>query len=148
MIIKVSSDRTADQALTPFLNVHGVGSVTQNAGVCIAVDGNSVDGISATHPAAVSQKSFAGIANTTVAINGYGLAKVWGYHASALMSNWGASVTVTAGDACIPVAGTGLGFTSFSSNTFAITATKYVTSGSTATLSAAAYVDNVIVRAL
>jgi len=92
--------------------VDGAGSFTQNFPVHLAVDGNTANGIAATHPAAISHKSLAGTMRSNVAINSYGLARAWGYQASNILSNYGSSVTITAGDALRAAAGTGLGYSS------------------------------------
>lgn len=122
-----------------FKNVDGGGSVTVNTPVCLAVNGNSVDGLNATHPAAVSLKSWIGIADSTVAINGFGRSQAYGYRDSILISNEGTSVTVTAGDALIPIAGTGIGLSSGGFNNG-----KYAVVGTTLTVSASGYTDGVI----
>jgi hypothetical protein len=59
--------------------IDGAGSFTQNFGACFAVDGNSATGLGAMQPAAINLKSWAGVLRQNVAINGFGLSRVWGY---------------------------------------------------------------------
>lgn len=109
MIIKQLSGRTAVTVDFEVMCIDGAGSFTQNFPVCLAVDGDTANGIGAIHPTAASFKSWAGIMLGNVAINSYGNSRVWGYNASAILSNYGTSVTITAGDALRPNSGVGLG---------------------------------------
>ena len=92
--------------------VDGAGSFTQNYPVHLAVDGNTANGIGATQPAAISHKALAGTARGNIAINSYGNVRAWGYQGSNIVSNYGTSVTITAGDAMRAAAGVGLGYSS------------------------------------
>ena len=106
-----------------FRNVDGGGSITANANVCLAIDGNSVNGNNAIHPAATSLKSWIGIADKTVAINGSGRAQAFGYRNSVKISDETTSITITAGDALVPIA-TAAGLTSggFNNGKYAVIA--------------------------
>lgn len=88
-----------------FKNTDGSGSITVHDPVCLNVDGNSVDGVNAGKPSALNFKSWIGIADSTVAINGYGRAQSYGYRDSIKVSNETTSITITAGDAlhCVAV---------------------------------------------
>ncbi len=146
MEIQLVNREDAEKVYLAFRNVDGSGSITMNDAVVLAVDGNSVDGVGATYPAAVSIKGWIGVADKTVAINGYGRAQAFGYRDSIRISNEGTSITITAGDAMIPVAGQpGLG--SVGGVTLAYTNMKYAIAGTTVTISADGYVDGII-RAL
>ena len=112
MLISLLNGRQAEFVDIEVFAQDGAGSFTQNFPVHLAVDGNTANGIAATQPAAISGKAFAGVMRGNVAIGGYGNVRAWGYQASAICSNYGTSVTITAGDAIRPVAGTGLGFSS------------------------------------
>jgi len=132
----------SDKVFIAFRNVDGGGSITANANVCIAVDGNSVNGNNATHPAAVSLKSWIGIADATVAINGYGRSQALGYRDSVKISNETTSITITAGDALIPIAGSvGLSSGGFNNGKYGIIA-------ETLTLSQGQVYAKAILRAL
>lgn len=124
----------AEKIFLAFRNVDGAGSITANDPVCIAVDGSSVDGVNSTYPGALSIKSWIGIADTTVAINGYGRAQAWGYRDSIKVSNETTSITITAGDALTPIAGS-VGVSSVGGATLAYTNMPYAIAAETLTLS-------------
>jgi len=134
MEIQLVNRTDAEKIYMAFRNVDGSGSITVNDPVCVAVDGNSVDGVNATKPAAVSFKSWIGIADSTVAINGYGRAQSWGYRDSIKVSNETTSITITAGDALTVVA-TAVGVSSVGGVTLAYTNLPYAIAAETLTLS-------------
>lgn len=130
-----SLNRTdADKVFVAFRNVEA-NSITANSPVCMLVDGNSVNGNTAGHPAAVNFKAWIGIADSTIASNGYGRAQAWGYRSSIRVSNETTSITITAGDALTPVAGTDLGVSSVGGVTLAFTNIQYAIAAETLTLS-------------
>ena len=127
-----------------FLVADGLGSVTQNAPVSLIISGTSADGISAGQPAALYP--FLGVSDQTTAINAYGLATISGYKSSCLIGALASSITVTAGDALTPLAGTYLGMTSASvALGAAVSGVAICLEG--ANVSAASYIK-VLVRAL
>lgn len=141
MILKFNNTRSADTIQIPFKCVEAK-SITQNSGVALC-NASSVDGISAVQPTSGTLKSLIGVATSTVASNGYGLAKAWGYQASVKLSNEGTSITITAGDAVVATTAD-LGFTSVGSGAWSTA--RYITVGTTQTISAVAYASNCIVR--
>ena len=147
MQIQQINPTDAEKVFLTFRNVDGSGSITVNDPVCVAVDGNSVNGVNATYPAAVSIKSWIGIANKTVAINGYGLAQAWGYRDSIKVSNETTSITITAGDALTPIA-TAVGMSSVGGATLAYTNMPYAIAAETLTLSQGQTYIKGIIRAL
>ena len=72
----------AERVLLVVKNVDGGGSMTTGLGVCLALAGASVDGISATQATAAQQAGFIGVAAKDIAINSFGLVTSWGYAAS------------------------------------------------------------------
>lgn len=147
MIFKVGNDRAADYIQFSFRNVDGAGSMTIGRAIAYAVDGNSATGVNAVFPAATSFKSFAGIVVATdIPINGWGLVQAYGQCASALISNEGTSITITAGNALIPIGQAGL--SSVGGATMDWLNSKYVTGTQTIAVSAALFFDNVVVRAV
>lgn len=91
-----------------FKNVDGGGSITTGLGVSWVQAGASIDALSAVKYAAANLEGFIGVADSNVAINGYGFATCWGLANSVLISHEGSSITVTRGDVLKPgaVAGT------------------------------------------
>ena len=148
MIIKENNDRSAETVFTAFRNVDGAGSITSRTAVCFTVDGNSATGFPAIHSRTAAFPGFGGLAQTSVAINGYGLMTSWGNHASVLISNEGTSITITAGNVLTLVDGTGFGMSSVGGVTLSFLNGKTVIQTTTLTVSAAGYADNVFVRAL
>lgn len=145
MILKKSSDRGADFVKTVVKNTDGAGSVTANLPFYLHADGSSVDGHQGGHPATANLHLFMGMVITTIPINGYDTIMSWGYHTSAYVSNEGSSVTITAGDALVGVAGTGLGMGSCAGTG------KFITTGTTtadAHSAAGEYLSKCIVRCL
>lgn len=155
MHISVLNGRTAEFIDIEVQCVDGAGSFTQNFPVHLAVDGNTANGIGAMQPAAISHKSLAGTMRENVAINSYGLVRSWGYAASNICSNYGSSVTITAGDAMRAAAGTGLGYSSTAA-ALTILNTKYAialattanTNSTNGALSASAAWVQALIRAL
>jgi hypothetical protein len=142
MILKFNNTRSADTIQIAFKCVEAK-SITQNSGVTLC-NASSIDGINAVQPAAGTLKSIIGVASSTVASNGYGLAKAWGYQASVKLSNEGTSITITAGDMVIASLAD-LGFTSVGGGTYTAVA-RYISVGTTQAISAVAYASNCIVR--
>lgn len=125
MILKRLSGNTAEVVRVEFKVAESTGSITANSPVCYHVDGSSADGISGGQPAAANLKAWAGVAVRTVAINGYGQATIWGYVSSVKLSNEGSDVTINAGDAMFPIAGTNLGVSSVGGSTLSYLNMKY-----------------------
>ena len=128
-------------------NVDGGGSITTGLGVALVHASASTDGVSSVRATAALQKGFVGIAAQDIAINAFGLVTAYGYAASVLISHVGSSITITLGDTLKPGAVAGTFFSSLTDQAMSTLIYKYVTAGSTNTLSAAAYVSG-IVRAL
>lgn len=125
----------ADKIFVAFRNVDGSGSITQGEAVVLAFGGNSVNGNNATKPAsATSYAGWIGIADKTVAINGYGRAQAWGYRDSIKVSNETTSITITAGDVLGPVAGS-LGLSSVGGATLSYNNLPYAIATETITVS-------------
>ena len=87
---------------TVFIVVQNVSGGVLTAGYACCFDlSASVDGVRVTKPAAANLGVFAGVADSDIASNAYGLTQVWGYRASAyIYSSTGASA---AGDILTPV---------------------------------------------
>jgi len=134
MEIQLVNRNDAEKIYLVFKNVDGSGSITVNDPVCMAVGATSVDGVNATYPAAASIKAWIGIADSTVPINGYGRAQSWGYRDSIKVSNETTSITITAGDALTPVAGS-VGISSVGGVTLSYLNLPYAIAGETLTLS-------------
>lgn len=147
MQIQQVNRNDAEKVYVAFRNVSGSGSITVHEPVCLAVDGNSVNGLNAVPPAAASIKAWIGIADSTVAINGYGRAQAFGYRDSIKVSNETTSITITAGDALIPVAGQ-VGLSSVGGVTLAYTNMPYAIAAETITLSQGQVYIKGIIRAL
>ena len=147
MNIQQINKSDAEKVLIVVKNVDGGGSITTGLGVCLVAAGASIDGLSAVKSLAASAKSFVGIAQQDIPINGYGLVCSWGYAASVLLSNVGTSITITRGDTLIPGAVAGTYFSSVTDQGMSTLLYKYVYAASSNTISAAAYVSG-IVRAL
>jgi hypothetical protein len=77
-------------------------TVTANYPVVWDIVGN--DGIQVSKPAAATLSLLVGIADAAIADDAYGLVQVYGYRASAYVTN-DTSVTVAAGNILIPVDG-------------------------------------------
>lgn len=91
-------------AETAFIVVQNVSGSTATAGYALVFDvGASVDGVRVTQASATDLQAFAGVADSDIANNAYGLAQVYGYRASVrIQSSTGSSV---AGDNLTVVAG-------------------------------------------
>src|SRR3990167_5173204 len=100
MIIKANNDRSPETAFVAFRNVDGGGSITHNRAMCFMVSGVSVTAgsgnFNAVSPITAHLAGFGGIARSSVAINGVGLATAYGYHASIQVSANAGSVTIGA----------------------------------------------------
>jgi hypothetical protein len=125
----------ADKIFVAFRNVDGSGSITQNEPVVLALDGNSVNGNAAIKPASATvYAGWIGVADRTVAINGYGRAQAWGYRDSIKISNETTSITITGGDVLGPVAGA-VGLSSVGGATLSYANLPYAVATQTLTLS-------------
>lgn len=154
MIIKMNNDRSPETVFVAFRNV-GATSVTTNEALCYLISGASVTAgsgkFNAVQPVTAHLAGFGGIARSTVAINGVGIATAWGYQASILMSANPGSVTIGTGSVLIPVTATG-GMTSIAGTTVAFATVRYAINGaalSTTTASAfTGWFDNCTIHAL
>jgi hypothetical protein len=98
-----------------YIVVQNVSGSTITAGYSAAFDvGASVDGVRVSRPGTARLQSFAGVADSDIANNAYGLVQVYGYRSSALIwsstgsSAAGDNLTVTASQwGLTPAAGTG-----------------------------------------
>lgn len=127
-----------------FKNVHGGGSLTTGYGIQLATTAASFDGISTTPLAAATIKNFYGVVSKDVPINGFGKSTVWGYAASIVISNVGTSITVTSGDTLIVGAVSGTWFSSVTDAAMTTTLGRFVVAGSTANVSALAWVSGFV----
>lgn len=82
-------------AETAFIVVQNVSGSTATAGYALVFDvGVSVDGVRVTQASATDLQAFAGVADSDIANNGYGLIQVYGYRASVrIYSSTGSSVS-------------------------------------------------------
>lgn len=82
------------QAETVFVVVKNVSGSTITAGYsCVFDVGASVDGVRVTQASAADLQAYAGIADSSIANNAYGLVQVYGYRSSAyIYSSTGSSV--------------------------------------------------------
>jgi hypothetical protein len=134
-----------------FLNIYNISgaTLTTNAAVNLACDGDSVDGIGAIQPATASKIGWVGIVNEDIADTGYGRAQCWGYRDSVLLSHEGTSITVTIGD-CLYLVNGQQGVNTSNANLSTLTEknaselSKYVVCATTTTISAAAYCKGII----
>ena len=112
-------------------NVDGSGSITTGYGVAFPVAAGSIDGISVVKATAALQKGFCGVVTQDIAINGFGLATVWGFVNSVQISNVGTSITITGGDTLIPGAIAGQFFSVVTAQAFSTLLYKYVYAATT-----------------
>lgn len=91
------------QAETVFIVVKNVSGSTITAGYsCVFDVGASADGVRVTQASAADLQAYAGVADSSIANNAYGLVQVYGYRSSAyIYSSTGSSV---GGDNLTPVA--------------------------------------------
>ena len=101
MIFKRVSRSTAEKI---FMVVQNVSGSTATAGYALVFDvGASVDGVRVTQASATDLQAFAGVADSDIANNDYGLIQVYGYRSSVrIYASTGSSV---AGDNLTVVAG-------------------------------------------
>lgn len=133
MEIQLVNRADAEKIYMAFKNVEA-SSITVHDPVCLAVAGNSVDGVSSTYPAAASLKAWIGISDSTVAANSFGRAQCYGYRDSIKVSNETTSITITAGDALFPIAGS-VGVSSVGGATLSYLNMPYAIAAETITLS-------------
>lgn len=86
-----------------YANILNVQSVSCDDGDIVVWDGSSADGVRVTQPAANTLSLVVGAVQGTVAASAYGLAQVYGFKSTVLISN-DTSDTIDAGDVLIPVA--------------------------------------------
>lgn len=92
-----------DDAEKVFMIVKNVAGATITANYPAVWDiSASVDGLRVTKPATATLSLFVGIADDNIADAGYGLVQVYGYRASAYMTN-NTSVAIAAGDELLAV---------------------------------------------
>ena len=131
MIVKRQNSRSPETVFVAFRNV-GATSITMNQAVCYLISGASVTAgsgnFNAVQPVTAHLAGFGGIARSTVAINGVGLATAYGYHASIQVSANAGSVTIGAGSVLIPVTATG-GMTSIAGTSVGFGTVRYAISG-------------------
>lgn len=91
-------------AETAFIVVQNVSGSTATAGYALVFDvGASVDGVRVTQASSTDLQAFAGVADSDIANNAYGLAQVYGYRSSVrIQASTGSSVS---GDNLVVVAG-------------------------------------------
>ena len=110
MIIKPMNDRSPETAFVAFRNV-GASSITQNDAVCFLISGASVTAgsgnFNAVSPITAHLAGFGGIARSSVAINGVGIATAYGYHGSIFVSQEVGSITIALGNVLLAVTATG-----------------------------------------
>ena len=101
MLFKRVSRTSAEVA---YMVVQNVSGSTATAGFALVFDvGASVDGVRVTQASATDLQAFAGVADSDIANNAYGLVQTYGYRASVkIQSSTGSSV---AGDNLTVVAG-------------------------------------------
>lgn len=141
----------AEKIFLAVKNVAGA-TMTANAAVCLACNGNSVDGISAVKPYTAGLKGWVGVADQDIADAGYGKVQCWGYRNSVLISHEGSSITITIGDSLTAINAIWGVNTSGGVNLSTLTdadannLSKYIIAASTVpnTLSAATYVKGII----
>lgn len=131
MLIQQLNRTDPEKVQIMFKNVDGGGSITTGLGVCWPASGASIDGISVVKATAALQRGFIGVATQDVAINGFGLATVWGMVNSVQLSNVGTSITITAGNVLIPSAIAGQFFSVVTDAAMSTLMYRYVTAAST-----------------
>ena len=101
MLFKRVSRSTAEKV---FMVVQNVSGSTATAGYALVFDvGASVDGVRVTQASATDLQAFAGVADSDIANNDYGLVQVYGYRSSVrIYASTGSSVS---GDNLVVVAG-------------------------------------------
>ena len=85
-----------------FCIVQNVAGATVTANYPVVWDITSPDGVKVSKPASATLSLFVGIANKDIADSAYGLIQVYGYRASAYMTN-DTTVAIAAGNILIPV---------------------------------------------
>lgn len=99
MLFKRISRTAPEQVFVVVQNVH---AGTMTAGYHAAWDTSSPDGVRVTQQGAATLGAYAGVADSDIAQNGFGLIQVYGYRASAyIYSSTGSSAV---GDILMPVA--------------------------------------------
>ena len=101
MMIPHVVNTEADKVFVNFLNVQ---AVTANSGDSVVWDTGTPDGVRATQPITATLGLFVGIVDVDVPAGNYGLAQVYGYRASALVTNE-TNVTLALGDILTPFTG-------------------------------------------
>jgi len=101
MMIPHVVNTEADKVFVNFLNVQ---AVTVGSGDSIVWDTATADGVRATQPVTATLSLFLGIVDIDTPASAYGLAQVYGYRASALLTN-STNVAIVAGDILVPTTG-------------------------------------------
>ena len=127
-----------------FKNVDGGGSITTGFGVAVVTSVASFNGNNVVKSTAALGKTFWGVSQKDVPINGFGKATVSGYAASIAISNVGTSITVTAGDVLIYGAVAGTFFSSITDQALTTQFYRYIVNGTTQTVSALAWVSGFV----
>ena len=92
MLFKRISRTDAEKVYIVVQNVCG-STITQGYGCCFDV-GASVDGVRVTKCETTDMQAFAGVADSDIANNGYGLVQVYGYRAAvSIYASTGSSAT-------------------------------------------------------
>lgn len=92
MLFKRISRTDAEKIFIVVQNVCG-STITQGYGCCFDV-GASVDGVRVTKCETTDMQAFAGVADSDIANNGYGLIQVYGYRSAvSIYASTGSSVT-------------------------------------------------------
>lgn len=100
MIFQRVNREDAEKVFGIFYNVAGA-TISANY-VAVIDSGASVDGVRVTTPATATLSLVVGVANKEILDSAYGLFQMYGYRASAFVTN-DTSVAVAAGDVLIPV---------------------------------------------
>lgn len=101
MLIPHVTNTEAEKVFVNFLNVQAVAA---DAGDSIVWDTATADGVRATQPVTATLSLFLGIVDIATPASAYGLAQVYGYRASALLTN-STNVAIVAGDILVPTTG-------------------------------------------
>lgn len=99
MIFQRINRTDAEKVFAIFQNVAGA-TITANYPACWS--SSSPDGVRVTKPSTALLSTFVGIANQDIADSAYGLFQLYGYRASAFITN-DTSNAIAAGDILIPV---------------------------------------------
>lgn len=99
MIFQRINGGDAEKIFAIFYNVQGA---TITANYAARLDTATFDGVRITQPTTATLSMFVGIANTSILDSTYGLLQIYGYRASAFVTN-DTSQAIAAGDNLLPV---------------------------------------------